>query len=74
MEILNLQPIRLLEYIAIKDNLDKADAPAFYAPEFKFGSQKVDLLNFMFVEFTLIYYAGVDNELVLAIKVVRLSI
>ena len=68
MEILNLQPIRLLEYIAVKDNLDKADAPAFYAPEFKFSGQKVDLLNFMFVEFSIIYHAGVNNELVFSYK------
>lgn len=68
MEILNLQPIRLLEYVAIKDNFDKADTPAFYAPEFKFSGQKIDLLNFMFVEFSLIYHAGENNDMVFSYK------
>lgn len=68
MEILNPQPIRLTEYIAIKDNLDKADVPAFYAPEFYFSPRKIDLLNFMFVEFSITYHGGIDNELVFSYK------
>lgn len=68
MEIFNFKPIRLLEYVAVKDNFDYANQPTAYGPEFGFTAKSMTSLNEMFVEFSLYCHGGFDNHLVFSYK------
>lgn len=61
MRIFNLYPITVLEYIAVKENLNSADQAAAYIPEFSFGAKTIDSLNLMLVDFNIYYYGGQDQ-------------
>lgn len=67
MKIFNLQPITVLEYIAVKENLNSANRAAAYGPEFSFGAKKIDSLNLMSVDFSIYYYGG-EDQLVFSYK------
>jgi len=66
MEIFNLQPIRVTNYIFNEEELPKAEKNFNSEIGFGFTGKKQDTANILITEFQLIYNVGEDDDLLLS--------